>query len=345
MKRIKNSAEVPQTGQPIILAMGCFDGVHIGHQKVMTTAVEQATSLGGEAWVFTFRPHPAKVLCPDKAPPLISAEPCRLRQIEALGIRGIIEIPFTPEFARLPPDLFLTDLCETLPTLAGITCGQDWSFGYKAQGHLKLLEQFGIAHGFTVTAVPHVLCDGEKVSSTHIRQAISQGDIPVAETLLGRPFSLFGTVIHGEKIGRQLGFPTANVDPENELIPADGVYAAWTRIKSQTSKVEGPSKTQRTEDRGQKTENQEPQTSNPKPPSSTLFPSAVFIGARETFNLAPRVIESHLLDFDQDLYGQAIEVSLVERIRDVTPFSSKEALIEQIEKDISQIKMRLKTSH
>ena len=339
MKRIKNSSEVPQTEKPIVLAMGCFDGIHIGHQKVISTAVEQAQALGGEAWLFTFNPHPAKVLCPENAPPLISAEPCRLRQIEALGITGVIEIPFTLAFARLPPKTFLKDLCNTLPTLAGITCGQDWSFGYKAQGHLQLLEQFGTQHHFTVTAVPHVQCDGEKISSTLIRHAITQGNIPLAEKRLGRPFSIFGTVIHGEKIGRQLGFPTANVEPQNELIPADGVYAAWTRINRPTSKVDDP-----------RSDNRKPHTPNPKlqtanAPPSLLLPSAVFIGARETFANPHPVIESHLLHFDGDLYGQTIEVCLIEKIRNIAPFDSKEALIQQIKEDIAQIKTRLRDPH
>jgi len=326
MLLIKDISEFPQTDKPVVLAMGCFDGVHLGHQKVISTAVEQAKERGGEAWVFTFDPHPAKVLCPDKAPPLISAEPCRLRQIDALGVRGIIEIPFTLDFARLAPETFLSDLCEKMPTLAGIVCGQDWSFGYKAVGNLQLLEQFGARHGFIATAMPHVLCDGEKISSTQIRQAVALGDIPLAEKLLGRPFNLFGKVVEGKKIGRELGFPTANIDPDNELLPAPGVYAAYTKVESQKSKV--------------KSQNS-PSTFDPRP-LTLQIPSAVFIGTRETFDCPQHIIESHLLDFDGDLYGQAVEVSLIKKTRDVTPFPSKEALIEQIGTDVEQIRKVLK---
>ncbi|MBL7017036.1 MAG: bifunctional riboflavin kinase/FAD synthetase [Kiritimatiellales bacterium] len=289
-------------GRPLVLAMGCFDGVHVGHQKVISTAVEQAEKLGGEAWVYTFNPHPAKLLVPEKAPPLISAEPCRLRQIEALGIKGIIEIPFTREFAGLEPEDFLNDLIAKAPALAGVVCGQDWSFGRRAAGNFQTLETFGKTHGFTATAVEPVMDGEQKISSTTIRKAIAEGNIPTAAKLLGRPFSLFGKVVAGKKIGRELGYPTANIDPDNELLPGNGVYAARTLVDGR------------------------------------WVDSAVFVGTRETFDCQQHVIESYLLDFDGDLYGKTLEVVLLEKTREITPFPSREALIEQIEKDIAQIR-------
>ena len=324
---VRQTSEIPKTDKPVILAMGCFDGVHLGHQKVISTAVEQAAALGGEAWVFTFNPHPAKVLVPDKAPPLISAEPCRMRKIEELGVHGIIEIPFDREFAAIEPDAFLSNLWKNIPSLAGVVCGQDWSFGCRAAGNFQTLETFGKQNGFTATAVAPVMDGEQKISSTTIRKAIADGNIPLAEKLLGRPFSLFGTVVAGAKIGRELGFPTANIDPLNELLPGNGIYAARTRI--QGSGV-----------RGQKAGDSE---LSPAPCSlSTEFSSAVFIGPRETFGCQQHVIESHLLDFDGDLYGQTIEVCLVKKIRAATPFPSKEALREQIEKDVAQVREILK---
>lgn len=305
MKLVRTISDIPQTDKPIVLAMGCFDGVHIGHRKVIATAVEQAGARGGEAWVFTFNPHPAKVLSPETAPPLISAETCRLRQLEALGVHGVIAIPFDKNFAHTEPEQFLTNLWKQLPTLSGVVCGTDWSFGYKARGKFQVLETLCAEHGITATAVPPVLYDEEKISSTHIRQAVRAGDIPLAEQMLGRPFCIFGTVVKGRGIGRGLGFPTANIEPENELIPAPGVYAARTRL--QTSDLR-------------------------------LQPSAVFIGKRKTFNDPEPVIEVYLFDFDGNLYGQQIEVCLVRKVRDVEPFPSKEALIAQIEKDITQIR-------
>ncbi len=307
MKLVKNISEMPQTGQPVILAMGCFDGVHIGHQKVISTAVEQARACNGQAWIYTFNPHPAKVLVPDKAPPLISAPPCRLRQFEALGVYGIIEIPFDMAFAQIEPDEFLSNLWKNIPMLRGVVCGVDWSFGRRATGKFQTLETFCNEHGLTATAVHPVLYHGEKVSSTHIRKAVQTGHIPLAEQMLGRPFSLFGKVIPGRKIGRELGFPTANIEPLNELIPAPGVYAARTRLDGKE------------------------------------VASAVFIGTRATFDDHEPVIESYLLDFDGDLYGQTLELCLVEKTRDVHPFPSKEALIVQIEKDVAQIRELLKS--
>lgn len=325
MLHVQNLNEIPPTDKPVVLAMGCFDGVHIGHQKVIATAVEQACARRGEAWIFTFNPHPAKVLSPDRAPPLISAPLCRMRQFAALGVYGVIEIPFDKTFAHTEPAQFLKDLWNKLPTLSGIVCGTDWSFGYQAGGKFRMLEKLCSEHGITATAVPPVLYDEEKISSTHIRQAVRNGDIPLAEQMLGRPFCIFGTVVKGRGVGRGLGFPTANIRPENELIPAPGVYAALTRVESQKSKVKSPDSEAR------------PSTFDPEP-LTLRFPSALFIGERKTFHDPEPVIESYLIDFDGDLYGKQLEVCLAAKIRDVHPFPSKEALIAQIEKDIEQIR-------
>ena len=306
---VTDISELPAGNKPVVLAMGCFDGVHIGHQKVIATAVEQAKKMGGVAWVFTFNPHPAKVLVPHKAPPLISAEPCRLRQLDALGVQGVIETPFTLEFAGLEPEDFLNDLIAKAPDLSGIVCGQDWSFGRRAAGNFQTLEAFGKTHEFTATAVAPVMDGEQKISSTTIRKAIAEGKIPVAEKLLGRPFSLFGKVVEGKKIGRELGYPTANIDPLNELLPGNGVYAARTLVDEQ------------------------------------WIDSAVFVGSRETFDCQQHVIESYLIDFDGDLYGKTLEVILIEKTRAVSPFPSREALIEQIEKDVAQIRELLATDH
>ena len=325
MLHVRTLEEIPQTDKPIVLAMGCFDGVHIGHQRVISTAVKQAKACGGEAWVFTFNPHPAKVLSPETAPPLISVETCRLRQLETLGAHGVIAIPFDKTFAHTEPELFLSNLWKRLPTLNGIVCGTDWSFGYKARGKFQALEKLCGEHGITATAIPPVLFNGERISSTHIRQAVRSGDIPLAEQMLGRPFCIFGTVVNGRGIGRALGFPTANVEPENELIPAPGVYAAYTRVESPKSKVQSPDIHSR------------PSTFDSRPLTPPI-PSAVFIGERKTFNDSEPVIEAYLLDFDGDLYGKQIEVCLVKKIRAVMAFPSKEALITQIEKDVAQIR-------
>ena len=312
MLHVSKPEEIPQTDKPVVLAMGCFDGVHVGHQKVIAAAVEQAKARGGEAWVYTFNPHPAKVLSSETAPPLISAPTCRMRQFEALGVHGVIELPFDKTIAHITPEDFLSNLRKTLPTLSGIVCGTDWSFGYKAQGKFQALEKFCAKHSMTATAVPPVLFNGERISSTHVRQALRAGNIPFAEQLLGRPFCIFGTVVKGHGVGRALGFPTANINPENELIPAPGVYAAYTKL----------------------------QTADCGPQAS-----AVFIGERKTFKDSAPVIEVYLIDFDGTLYGQQIEVCLVKKVRDVMPFPSRETLIAQIEKDIARIRAILTGHH
>lgn len=326
MLHIKNISEIPETDRPVVLAMGCFDGVHVGHQKVISTAVQQAAELRGEAWVFTFNPHPAKVLSPDTAPPLISAKACRLRQFEALGVHGVIEIPFDQTYAHIEPDQFLVSLWTKWPTLHGVVCGTDWSFGYQARGKVPALQKLCAEHGITATAVPPVLYDEEKVSSTHIRQAVRDGDLELAETLLGRPFRLFGTVIPGRGVGRGLGFPTANIHPENELLPPPGVYAARTRVQRS--------------DVSDQTSGTVHLTSDLRSPISG-FPSAVFIGERRTFDDPEPVIESYLLDFDGELYGQKVEIALGRKLRDIESFPSREALIEQIKKDVAQIRTLL----
>ncbi|HKL23055.1 MAG TPA: riboflavin biosynthesis protein RibF [Tichowtungia sp.] len=325
MLMVTDISKTASQGRPLVLAMGCFDGVHIGHQKVISTAVEQAKQCGGEAWVYTFEPHPAKVLVPEKAPPLISAKPCRMRIMERLGVTGIIETPFTLEFAGLEPEAFLNDLVRKAPSLNGVVCGEDWSFGRRAAGNVQTLEPFGKTHGFSTTAVAPLMDGSKKISSSTIRKDLLEGNIADAIHLLGRPFSLFGTVVPGKKIGRELGYPTANIDPLNELIPGNGVYAAWTRI-------------QKTDNRGPRTD-----PSVIRHPSTVLHPSAVFIGNRETFGCHKHVIESYLIDFDGDLYGKDLEVILIEKTRDVTPFPSREALIGQIEKDVVQIRDILAT--
>jgi riboflavin kinase/FMN adenylyltransferase len=291
--------EVDKKKRPLVLAMGCFDGVHIGHQAVISTAVQQANKLGGEAWVYTFNPHPAKVLVPHKAPPLISAKPCRLRQIEALGVTGIIEIPFTLEFAKLTPEEFLQDLIAGAPTLAGVVCGQDWSFGCLAAGKFQTLETFGEEHGFTATAVAPVMNGELKISSTTIRNMIAKGDIPAAAELLGRPFSLFGKVVQGKKIGRELGYPTANIAvPPGKLIPANGVYAGWVTFNGERHMA------------------------------------ATNVGYSPTFGNEAVTVEAYLLDFDRDIYGETLTVSFETYLRPEMKFDGLDKLIAQMGQDV-----------
>jgi len=305
MQLIRQMDAFPESGRPIVLAAGCFDGVHLGHQAVIRTAVDQAGAQNGEAWVFTFHPHPAKLLSPENAPVLINTEADQIKQFEALGVTGTLAVPFTSEFAQLMSDEFIDVLAFSIPKLAGIVCGEDWSFGHRAAGDVAKLTRLGTMRDIDVTAVPAVGHNGERISSTRIRQAVRTGDLSAAGELLGRPFSLSGRVVRGEGIGTTIGFPTANLEPENELLPAHGVYAAQTEIAGERR------------------------------------PSAVFIGLRETFKGTSIVVESHIFGEESDLYGKAITLHLIEKIRDVHPFPSRKALIEQIKKDVAHVRKLL----
>ncbi|MFA5688403.1 MAG: riboflavin biosynthesis protein RibF [Kiritimatiellales bacterium] len=303
---VDNISKLPKNGRPVVLAAGCFDGVHTGHAKVIQTAVQFARDNSGDAWIYTFNPHPVKILSPAVAPELITPLELRRRQFEKTGAAGVIEIPFDTSCAGIPPEKFLSDLKTGIPALAGIVCGTDWSFGACAGGTFTMLEKFCAQHGIAAIAVPAVLSGGERISSKRIRELIRAGQLPAAEKLLGHPFCISGTVIEGNHIGRELGFPTINLQSDNELIPAAGVYAARARVQSAASGVQS-------------------------------FSAAVFIGMRKTFHDDTPVIEAHLLNFSGDLYGQHVELYLIEKIRDIIFFSSREALIEQIGKDIGRI--------
>ena len=307
MRVVNNISDIPK-GRPVVLATGCFDGVHPGHAKVIQTAKELAEQCGGALWIYTFSPHPAKVLSPLTAPKLISTPEQRRRCFEVLGVDGAVEVPFDRTCAAVEPERFLTELKGQLPALAGIVCGTDWSFGAGAAGKKEQLETFCEQHGLRAVAVPPVMFDGERISSTRIRRLIANGNIPRAERLLRHPYCITGVVVEGRRIGRELGFPTANLLPDNELLPADGVYAATTQYAIGNTQHEKL--------------------------------SAVFIGTRKTFNEPEPVIEAHLLDFSGDLYGQKLALRLIRKLRRVISFPSRAALIEQIKADISEVRRR-----
>jgi riboflavin kinase/FMN adenylyltransferase len=291
-------------GDPIVIAAGCFDGVHRGHQAVIRAAVDLASEQGGEAWVLTFDPHPARFLNPNAAPPLLSSQAELFRQFEQLGISGVFLIPFTREFSNQPPETFAADLLAALPNLGGFVTGTDWQFGRRSDGNVALLRELWKTSPVQIISVPAVIEGSARVSSTRIRHAILEGNLAEAEQLLGRPFSVFGEVVTGRQIGRDLGFPTANIAAQSEVEPPPGIYAARVRF-------------------GQKT-----------------HAAAAYIGSRRTFhNLGDeRVLEVHLLDFDGDLYGATLEVQFIEKIRDDLAFESVDALKKQIALDLRAIR-------
>lgn len=304
MKIIHALEEFTDTRKPVILAAGCFDGLHIGHTAVIQVAIDRARAIGGEAWVFTFDPHPAKVLSPDHAPPLIFTTDQQSRQLQEMGVDGCILQPFTLDFMKQEPVDFFDHLCTCIPELAGISVGEDWSFGRNRSGNAELLTKLCNKRNMYFSAHPAVCWKNERVSSTRIRKAIKLGHMHDAIGMLGHPVSTIGNVVHGKKIGRGLGYPTANINPENDMLPPRGIYAARLRV------------------------------------GHHLHNAAAYIGHRETFHQnEPQVLEVYLLDEQNiDLYDQQVEVSYIEYIRGDEVFEDAEKLKKQIESDISAIR-------
>ncbi len=308
MKIIHSLKEFSDTKKPVILAAGCFDGIHIGHTAVIQVAIDKARAIGGEAWVFTFDPHPAKVLSPDHAPPLIFTTEQQSLHLQEMGVDGCILQPFTLDFMKQEPLDFFDDLCTFIPELAGISVGEDWSFGRNRSGNAELLTKLCGERNMSFSAHPAVCWKKERVSSTRIREAVALGHLSDASAMLGRLVSTIGKVEHGEKIGRKLGYPTANIDPDNDMLPPRGIYAAFLRIGTRQHKA------------------------------------AAYIGHRGTFHEnKPQVLEVHLMDeTDIDLYGQHVEVSYIKYIRGDEVFEDAEKLKIQIKLDLEAIESALK---
>lgn len=293
--------------RPITLAAGFFDGIHIGHQSVIRHAITAAHACNGEAWVMTFDPHPMKVLRPEIAPLMLTAKEHKLALLEAHGIDGTIVLPFTTELAATSPVDFANWLFHCAPTLSQIVVGENWRFGARAAGTPDLLAQFGRDANVSVQTMPPVTHQGETVSSSRIREAIKCGELSVAAQMLGRPPGILGTVVPGRAIGRKLGFPSANLDPHNEALPPQGIYAVEARIENH------------------------------------FYHGALSYGTRPTFDghntELPPVLELHLIDFSESVYGKNIEIFLLQHLRDQWLFESQDALKSQIAKDVEQTRL------
>ena len=293
---------------PIVMAVGSFDGVHKGHQLIIGRAVEKSRKSAGEAWVLTLDPHPLKVLKPDSAPPLITSTQHKLRLIEELGADGCVVMPFTRDLAAVEPEAFLRRLKDGVPALRELVVGSNWTFGHGGKGNVDLLNRKASELDLEATVVEPVQWKGSTISSTRIRQAVAKGHLHDAEEMMGRPFSILGTVVRGRKIGTQLGFPTANLDPHNEVRPPSGVYAVRVGI------------------------------------GHRVLGGAAFLAEPTEAKKSPSgfILEVHLLDFDRELYGEDIEVSFVKWVRDARRFPSRAQLREQIARDVRQVRELLR---
>src|SRR5260370_20309308 len=230
MQILRSIPELSQLPSPLFLAIGVFDGVHLGHQAVISTSAEHARTVNGTPVVVTFDPHPEKILRPDKAPHLLTATPHKIALIRALGVRHLLIISFDKHFASTEPEDFVQQLVQHSKPLREICVGHEWSFGRNRRGNLQLLKKLGAQCDFNVVGIPPVSVNGEIVSSTTIRRAIEAGDLKKAATMLGREYTILGTVVHGDDLGKKIGFPTANLSAHSEQVPPNGVYFAEARL-------------------------------------------------------------------------------------------------------------------
>jgi len=309
MNVFTHASQLRKLDVPIVLAAGFFDGVHLGHQEVLCSTVRRARETGGQAWALTFDRHPLAILAPSKAPPLLNTQDERLTRLEALGLDGVLMLPFTRQMALVTPEAFVAWLCGEPETrtahtrLSEVRCGANWRFGRCAEGTPEMLARLGSDYGFRVTIVKYAEYQGEEISSTRIRQAICAGRLADATAMLGSPYTLTGTVTRGRGTGRHLGFATANIQPHAEVLPPTGVYATQTRVDGKT------------------------------------YDSLSNFGTAPTFGAAPSpTLETHLLGYTGgELYGQRIEVALLRRLRDERTFASPSDLTAQIQQDIQSL--------
>lgn len=309
--------ELPVLDQPIALALGTFDGLHLGHRQVLAAMQEDARSHQLPQWVFTFQNHPAEVLRPDQAPPLLTTWPEKLTLLQnAAGsqkLDGVIMLPFNEAFSHTQPEDFVRDVLVKRLRVAEVAVGFNFHFGYQARGNPELLQKMGRELGFGVDIVPACESGEQAVSSTRIRKLITAGDLAAANELLGGPFLIQGEVIRGQGIAAKvLGVPTANLRLEHErkVLPPKGVYACQVRL----------------------------------PGADSLRPGVMNLGNRPTFAGLTLSLEVFVMDYEGDLYGQSLEVYLHQFLRPEQRFDGPEALKAQIQQDIAQSRSYFQTS-
>jgi riboflavin kinase/FMN adenylyltransferase len=295
------SAHYASSKRGSVLAIGNFDGIHLGHQAILRAVEQRAIETGCVATALTFDPSPRRVLKPEAAPQRLSTSAQRMDRFGMVGLEAAVVMPFTLELARLSPEDFVDQILVRDMQVRVVLVGENFHFGHRQAGDVKLLRELGMRKGFDVVVIPPVVYRGEIVSSTCIRKSISEGDVTCAARLLGRPFVLTGEVIKGAGVGRRFTFPTLNLVPEQEMLPAQGVYVTRTRI-------DGESKTRR---------------------------SVTNIGIRPTFNGSGVTIETHLLNFSEEIHPKRIEVHFWKRLRAEKKFNGPEELRAQIGKDIA----------
>jgi len=291
--------------EPLVLAAGVFDGVHLGHQAVMASALEEARRLGAKPGVLTFVPHPARVLAPDRCPASLATASQKRELIAEQGIEVMIELPFTRDFAALDATDFVKTLIHSIKGgLRGICAGASWSFGKNRSGNMEVLKSMGHEMGFVAREVPARLLGGEIVSSTRIRKAVAAGRLDEARDCLGRFYRIRGTVQPGAQLGRELGFPTANVSLLDQELPPHGVYAGSVHFQGKSHRA------------------------------------AINLGCRPTVSKTRthEILEAHILDFDGNIYGAEIDVAFENFLRPERKFEGPGDLRTQIAADVQRVR-------
>ena len=292
------SADLPYGA---VATIGNYDGIHLGQRKIIDKVVERARELGVQSVLITFDPHPRAVLRPETPPAILTLEPQRLRVLEELGVDVFLVIKFNRDFAATDPESFVRDVLHGRLALEEIYIGEDFSFGKDRVGNVGMLSRLGAELGFKVFGMEKETYHGEVISSTRIRRAIREGKVDLAMELLGRPYGVSGTVVRGDQMGARLGWPTINLAPDNEHLPCDGVYCGQVFF----------------------------------PGMPAIFDCVSNVGTRPTvYENYQRVVESHILGFSADVYGEKVEVRFFKRLRDEKMFPSVMDLSAQIAKDV-----------
>lgn len=305
IQRWRGVEQIPSGWGRCVVTIGVFDGVHRGHQALISAAVAEGRRLGLPTVVMTFDPHPASVVRQGQHPALLSTLRRRAELVADLGADAFLVLPFTPEVSAMPAESFVHDVLVDRLHIASVVVGENFRFGHKAAGTVALLGELGQRFGFSVVGLDTVVleaADGARVSSTYVRSCVAAGDVRAAAAALGRPHRIDGFVVHGEgRGGTQLGYPTANLDPEPfSAIPADGIYAGYFLLGTRRS------------------------------------PAAISIGTNPTFSGQVRTVEAFVLDEGGNFYGRRVALEFVERLRGMEAFDSPEALITQIGRDVER---------
>lgn len=299
--RLFHGIENAEIQRPTVLTLGVFDGLHLGHQLIMRTVVERAAAVTAVPTVITFDPHPRAVLHPESSPPLLQTLDQKVEGFGVMGIQQTIVVPFTREFSQVAAEDFLRDVVHERLQAKEVYLGKGFAFGHNREGNIELLRKISGTLGFVADEVPVVSLRGRRVSSSRIRELLLQGKVNLARRMLGRPYGVEGRVVRGKERGHVLGFPTANLHPQNRVIPARGVYVTGTLIDGQWRR------------------------------------SVTNVGVRPTFesDTEPSV-ETFVIDWSGDLYGDVVRVRFLHRLRDERRFNSLEELRAQIQRDVQR---------